>query len=157
MKSLTKFVLIAILVFGIGITLNSFASSNENNGLNIAVVNIQKIVQNYNKVKILKDKQKTRLDELKNFVKDARKKIANQKDKTKKKKLEDKYNKELQKKKEVMNKEYKKGLEDINKDISKAIKNIAETNKFDLVLTKNSVLYGGKDVTKEVLKALKNI
>lgn len=155
MKLFSKFILITVLVLGISFVFNSFASSKTNSGVNIAVVDINKVIKNYDKVNILKDQQKVKLDELKKFVEDAKKEIVDEKDTTKKKALENKYNKELQDKKKVINTEYEKQLADINKNVTATINNIGKTGNYDLILVKSSVLYGGKDITDDVLKTLK--
>ena len=155
MKSVSNLILALILVCGIAITFNGLSSSSANNGLSIAVVDIQELVNNYDKVKILKEKQTVKLTDLQKFIEIARKNVAAEKDKAKQKLLEDKYNKELQVKKNTMDTEYQKQLEQLNKTVEIAINTVAKTNKYDIVLAKNSVLYGGKDVTKDVLKALK--
>ncbi|OGI03152.1 MAG: hypothetical protein A2Y25_08325 [Candidatus Melainabacteria bacterium GWF2_37_15] len=155
MKSVRNLVLALILICGITVTFNGLASSSATNGLNIAVVDVQELVKNYGKVNILKEKQTAKLTDLQKFVENARKNIAAEKDTIKKKLLEDKYNKELQTKKNTIDTEYQKQLVEINKSVEKAINTVAQANKYDLVLTKNSVLYGGKNVTKDVLKVLK--
>ena len=155
MKLFSKFILITGLVLVISTVFGNFAPSKTNNIINIAVVDVNHVIQNYDKVNILKDQQKVKLDELKKFVEDARKKIADEKDAVKKKALEEKYNKELQDKKKVINTEYQKQLSDINKNVTVTINNIGETGNYNLILVKSSVLYGGKDITSAVLKALK--
>jgi len=155
MKLFSKFILIIVLVLGIGVTINNFALSKANSNSNIAVVNVQEIIKNYDKVNILKDQQKAKLDELKKFVADAKTKISEEKNTTKKKTLEDNYNKELQARKTTINTEYQIQLADINKNITNTINNIGKKNNYDLILVKNSVLYGGKDITADVLKYLK--
>lgn len=50
----------------------------------------------------------------------------------------------------------KKQLEDnLNKDIDKAVKEIADEKKLDVVFYKQSVRYGGEDITEEVINKLK--
>jgi len=154
MKTISKLILVGIIAFAIGAFSNNVAYS-VNNHLNIAVVNIKKVVQNYSKVNALKTEQKAKLNDLKKFVKDARAKIAGESDVIKKKALEDKYNKELNKKRSAMNLDYTKKLKIINKNITKVINKTAKNKQIDLVLTKNSVLYGGKDITNDILKSLK--
>jgi len=118
-------------------------------------VDVNEVVKNYDKVNTLKEKQKAEVADLRKFVEDARKKVAEEKDADKKKKLETAYNQELQTRKKAINGEYQKQLADIDKNINLVTSNIAKSNNYDLVLTKNSVLYGGKDITNDVLKALK--
>lgn len=155
MKLLSRFFVIAVLTLGIVITINNMAFSQGNNSSNIAVVDIQEIVRNYDKINTLKENQKSKLLELKKFVEDVRKKLTEEKDTTKKKNLEATYNKELQDRKKAINTEYQKQLAEIDKSITTVINNLAKSNNYDFVLVKNNVLYGGKDITNDVLKALK--
>ena len=155
MKLLSRFVLITVLTLGIVITTTNMAFSQGNNHSNIAVVDIQEIVKNYDKVNVLKENKKSKLLELQKFVEDARKQLAEEKDVTKKKNLEATYNKELLDRKTAINTDYQKQLAEIDKNITTVINNLAKSNNYDYVLVKNSVLYGGKDITNDVLKALK--
>jgi len=155
MKLLSKFILITALVFITGITYNNLAFSSVKNNFKVAIVDVNEVVKNYDKVNTLKEKQKAEVADLRKFVEDARKKVAEEKDADKKKKLETAYNQELQTRKKAINGEYQKQLADIDKNINLVTSNIAKSNNYDLVLTKNSVLYGGKDITNDVLKALK--
>ncbi len=147
---LTKLLLIVLFLT----SLNGLAFSNVDNSLKIAIVDVQKVVQNYDKVNVLKENQKTKLNELQKFVENARKEIAAEKDQQKQKQLEDKYNKELQDKKQNIDEEYKKKLAVIDADITKAINKIAKNENYELVFDKRSVLMGGQDITDKIIKSL---
>ena len=73
----------------------------------------------------------------------------------KRKALEDKYNAELNSKREVIEKDYAKKLGDIDKSITTIISNKAKAEKYDLVLAKGIVIYGGTDITALVKQNIK--
>ena len=54
-----------------------------------------------------------------------------------------------------MDKDYANKLKAIDDSISKQITEQAKLKGYDLVLSKNMVLYGGKDITAELVKTLK--
>ena len=72
-----------------------------------------------------------------------------------KKAAEEKYTKELQDKKTKMDAEYATKLKAIDASISKKIEEQAVLKGYDVVLSKGIVLYGGKDISNEVIKAVK--
>lgn len=153
MKTTSKLLLVGIVAFGIGAVSNNIAYSVDD--AKIAVVDVQKVVTSYSKVNTLKEEQVAKLNGLKNFVEDARVQVAKENDAAKKKTLEDKYNKELNEKKASIDSNYAKQLDIINKDVTAVINTTAKNQRINIVLTKSSVLYGGKDITNDISKELK--
>ena len=150
-----KQILAAIAIaLTLGLSANNFALSKTSD-FNVAIVDVQKVVSASSEVNALKNEQKAKVDELVNFVETAKANLAKESDDTKKKALEDKYNKELNVKKDAIDKEYVKKLSAIDKDITEIIKKKADKDNYDLVLSKSSVLIGGKDITDEIIKAVK--
>lgn len=154
MKSSLKFLTVGAVAFAIGLSANNFALSGEGQ-YKVGVVDIQKVVSSSNQVKSLKSEQKKKMEDLTKFVKNAKVDLSNQKDAVKKQALEEKYNKELAAKKDNIEKEYAKKLGEIDKNITATIQSKAKTSKYDLVLAKGVVLFGGEDITNEVAKAVK--
>lgn len=155
MNKKVKFLTIGAVAFALGLSMNNFASSKVPANFNVAVVDVQKIVSSSAQVNTLKAEQKAKIDELVKFVEAAKADLAKEQNETKKKALEDKYNKELNAKKETIDKEYAKKLSTIDKDITDTIKNKANTENYDLVLSKSIVLVGGTDITNEIINAVK--
>ena len=54
-----------------------------------------------------------------------------------------------------MDKDYANKLKEIDDSISKQINEQAKAKGYDLVLSKNMVLYGGQDITAELIKTIK--
>ncbi len=149
----SKILAITAITFALGLSTNNFASANASKDFNVAVVDIQKIVENSPQINALKTEQKNKITELITFVENAKASLTKETDTAKKKTLEEGYNKELNLKKQAIDKEYAKKLSDIDKNITDIIK--SKSTNYDLVLTKGSVLNGGKDITSEVIKSLK--
>lgn len=155
MNKTSKFLTIGAITFALGLSVNNFASSKVPCDFSVAVIDIQKVVENSPQIGALRIDQKNKFNELKSFVENAKADLAKEADATKKKTLEENYNKELNTKKSAIDKEYTKKLSDIETQISNTIKEKAKEANYDLVLSKNVVFSGGTDITSEITKALK--
>ena len=124
-------------------------------GLGVAIVDVPQVVAASSEVQKLKKEQQTKAEEIVKFIEKARKDVASITDADKKKAAEEKYTKELQDKKTKMDAEYATKLKAIDASISKKIEEQAILKGYDIVLSKGIVLYGGKDITNEVIKAVK--
>ena len=133
------------------LTLNSVQAAD----ISVAIVDVPQVVNASAQVQALKKEQQAKTDEIVKFLEKAKKDIAAITDADKKKAAEEKYTKELQAKKEKMDKEYTEKLKYIDASISKQIGTQAKAQGFDLVLSKGIVLYGGKDITAEIIKVVK--
>jgi len=120
---------------------------------NIAIVDVQKVLESSPEINALNVDRKNKVNELVSFVEKARADVAKETNATKKKELEDNYTKELNQRKETLDKEYIKKISDVDKDITALIN--SKTSNYDLVLKKSSVIEGGTDITSEIIKGLK--
>ena len=141
-----KFLLLAIMLFS---TCQVFADDK------IAVVDLQQLVSSSSQVKQLKQEHTKKLAELDKIIVNARGEIANEKDQAKILLLEDKYMKEFNTKKEALEHDYNNRLSAIEKNIKSEISKKAQSDKYDYVFAKSVVLYGGKDITSELVKNIK--
>jgi len=140
----------------IGATFSSFAmSASSYSPFKIAVVDVPAVVANSSDVNKLKETQKSKIDELKDFVKTAKADVESKTDATQKKKLEESYNKELNDRKNKIDKEYSATLSSIEKNISDVIAKKAKEDNYQIVLSKGIVLYGGDDITADIKKIVK--
>ena len=121
----------------------------------IAVVDLQQIVSNSSQVKQLKQEHDKKLKELDKIIVNARGEISNEKDPAKILLLEDKYMKEFNTKKEALQKDYNARLDAIEKNIKTEISSKAQKDSYDYVFAKSVVLYGGKDITNELIGTIK--
>lgn len=121
----------------------------------VAVVDVPAVVNASARVQALKKDQQTKAQEIVKFIEKARKDVASISDANKKKSAEEKYNKELMAKKEKMDADYAAKLKELDALISNQIMEKAKADGYNLVLTKGIVLYGGTDITKDVIKIIK--
>ena len=121
----------------------------------IAVVDLQKIVSNSSQVKQLKQDHSKKMDELNKIVVNARGEISTQTDPAKILELEEKYTKEFNAKKEALEKDYNSKLAVIEKNIKTEVEKKAQKDSYNYVFAKSVVLYGGKDITNELLNSVK--
>lgn len=133
----------------------SFNSAVMAKDFTVAVVDVPQVVTSSAQVQALKKEQQAKAEELVKFIENARKDVASITDSSKKKATEEKYSKELQTKKEKIELEYASKLKAIDASISKQIETQAKAQGYDVVLSKGVVLYGGKDITSEIVKVVK--
>lgn len=155
MKNKMKFLSLGLAAFVLGFGINNFAMSDGPANFKVAVVDIPQVVASSAQVKSLKKEQQDKAQELIKYIEKARKDVAATTDEKKKKALEEKYNKELMTKREALEKEYSTKLHAIDTNISNAIVEHAKGNNYNLVLAKGVVLYGGNDITKDIVKVIK--
>ena len=122
---------------------------------NIAVVDLQQLVNNSAQVKQLKQEHSKKINELDKIIVNARGEISNEKDPAKILLIEDRYMKEFNTKKEALEKDYNNRLSNIEKNIKGEITKKAQKDGYDYVFAKSVVLHGGKDITSELIGAIK--
>lgn len=121
----------------------------------VAIVDVPQVVNASAQVQALKKDQQAKAEEIVKFVEKARKDVASITDANKKKAAEEKYNKELMAKKEKMDQDYAAKLKSLDTSISQQINEKAKADGYDLVLSKGIVLFGGNDITSEIIKVVK--
>lgn len=121
----------------------------------IAIVDLQQLVNNSSQVKQLKQEHSKKIKELDKIIVNARGEISNEKDPAKILLLEDKYMNEFNTKKDALERDYNSKLETIEKNIKNEITKKAQKDSYDYVFAKSVVLYGGKDITSELIGNIK--
>lgn len=149
-----KSVLAMSLAFVLGCGFNSMAISG-NLGGKVAIVDVPKVVAQSTQVKNLKTEQEKKRNELIQFMNKAKSEVDAQTDISKKKTLAQKYEKELQAKRDAAAKDYAKKLESIDKNISAVIAKQAQLMGYDVVFARTAVLFGGDNITDEIIKNVK--
>ena len=150
----TNALLLAITTFVIGALSCNVALSNMQN-FKIAVVDVNAIVQKSAQVQELKNEQKAKTNELQNWLKTVQADIKSQQTKEGKEKLAKKYNADFEKKKTEINKNYQAKLKAIDTSITATITTEAKNRGYDMVISKNVVIYGGDDLTSAIQKVVK--
>ena len=148
MKMLKRFiVLVAVMTVVLGYSAKSFAAGT-------AVVDLDKIRENYTKAQELSADLKVKETELQKFVADAQKQIQEAKSPLEKKNLEEKLGEQFNIKRNAYAKDQGQKWGVIEDAVIKSIKAVSAAKKFDLILNKQVVIDGGSDITDEVLAKL---
>ena len=145
------YVIIIVAVFVLGFSCKVLMGG----GMNIAVVDIQKVVNNSAIVTELKNEQKAKTLEMQKWLEGVQADIEKEKNKDKKEELNNKYQQELEQRRQVMRQEYALRLQEVDDVISAKIAQKAEADGYDVVLSKGIVLFGGKDITDVVIETVK--
>jgi outer membrane protein len=148
-KTMKKLLVTTLLLATMGITNAAMADTN------IAVVDVQAVVSKSAQVQALKKEQQTKMQDLEKWLKTVRADVEKQQTQEGKEKLVKKYDAEFAKKKEAIAKNYQTKLQAIDKSITETIANQAKLKGYDMVITKGTVLYGGDDITQDIMKVVK--
>ena len=122
----------------------------------VGVVDMQEVARKYTKAQTMAAQVKIKEDELSKFRQDLmdQLKTADKLSPVEKKNLEDKLNGQFAEKFKQF-RDWTVAQETLLKnDFDQAIQSVAKTQSLEMVLPKQTVLYGGKEVTTDVLNAL---
>lgn len=150
---LTVLLIVSALVGGYSIS--NIASSKGDVESKIAVVDIQKVVLNSQELKTLKTEQEKQLQDLQATINKAREEISQETNPSLSAKLEEKYRKEINEKEIALEANYNKQLTAINNKIKTAVAEKAHSMNYSIVLSKNSTLFGGEDITDKIIEGVK--
>ncbi len=148
-KTMKKLLVTTLLLAAMGITNAAMADTK------IAVVDVPAVVNKSAQVQALKKEQQTKMQDLEKWLTTARADVEKQKTQEGKEKLLKKYNTEFEKKKADIAKNYQTKLQEIDKSITASIASQAKLKGYDMVITKGTVLYGGEDITTDIMKVVK--
>ena len=148
-----SFLFICLMAFALGYSINNIAISDT--APKIAVVDVQKIVQNSSQVKQLKTDQEKKLSQMQTTIQKAQSEISKEKDPAKITALEEKYRNEINNQKLALDKEYNDKLTKIDSEIRAAVIEKAKSLNYSLVLPKSMVFYGGDDITDVIANDIK--
>ncbi|OLA77736.1 MAG: hypothetical protein BHW55_03770 [Candidatus Melainabacteria bacterium 35_41] len=148
-------VLVVITAFVAGYSINNIAVSGTNPEYKVAIVDIQKIVSNSSEIKALKTDQEKQVQAMQATIDKARAEISKEKDPAKIAQLEEKYRNEINQQKLALDTSYNSKLTAIDNKIKTAVIEKARSMNYNIVLPKNTVLYGGDDITDQVSTIIK--
>ena len=89
------------------------------------------------------------------FIEESANKMNKEEDEKKREVMKNQFDLDLTAKKSEMNKSYGEKLMKINNDINAELIKIAKDKDYQLILTKDAVLYGGDDLTQDLIKVVK--
>ena len=155
MKKGIIYITLALMAFFGGYSINNLAISKPENSCKIAYVDIQEIALNSTEITTLKTDQEKQLQEIQSLLEKAKTEISKETNPKKAAQIENSYRKQINDKKLDMDTEYNKQLSAINSKIRTAIAEKARSLNYNIVLTKNAVLFGGDDITNQVKSLVK--
>lgn len=150
-----KMITLAVLV--VAMSAPSFAAEDTQTAVSqkIGVVDVKKVVNESKEVEKVKKEQQANKKVLVDFIKAQAEIINKEPDAAKKEELKKKFTADLTAKKDVMDKSYGEKLMKINNDMNAQLTKLAKDKNYDLILTQDSVLYGGENLTKDLMKLVK--
>lgn len=122
----------------------------------IGVVDFDKIVDNYAKVKTVSNEISDKYAEIQRYSLDKEREYKKLSTPLERKNFEENVARELAKKQEAYLKLKQKKEAEIDTAIKNAIKQVAMTSKVTTVVEKTVIFYGGIDLTDKVVKQLNN-
>ncbi|AOR38923.1 hypothetical protein BHV42_06720 [Candidatus Melainabacteria bacterium MEL.A1] len=137
-----------------GYSINNIAISKAQPEYKIATVDIQKIVANSTEIKSLKAEQEKQMQNMQSTIDKARTEISKEQDPVKIAQLEEKYRNEINNQKLALDTSYNTKVKAIDSKIKTAVVEKARSMNYNIVLPKNTVLFGGDDITDEVSKII---
>lgn len=131
------------------------SNDNKTTALKLGIVNIQALVAQTPAVIALRDAEQAKHVSLQEWVNARNAEIAAVAEEAKKAELTQKYQGELNERQKAMQADYAQHVQAIDADLSKLIADVAKKEKLDYVFNVGSLVFGGKDITPQVLEALK--
>ena len=154
MKNTFKKSLVAVAMVLVGAT-TAMADTTFPANFKVGVVDVQAVVSKSAQVQALKTEQQQKLTELQKWLETVRADVEKQQTKEGKEKLIKKYDADFAKKQEAIKSNYAKKLQAIDVSISKTIAEQAKAKNYNMIFAKGTVLYGGDDITKDIIKVVK--
>ena len=148
MKINKKIILsVAIASIAFGYSSKSIAGGN-------AIVDLDKIRENYTVAQELSADLQVKEAELQKFIDDAQKKIKEAKTKVEQQNLEEKLGQQFNIKRNAYIKDQAEKWNKVETSVITSIKEVSASKKYDMVFNKQMVIVGGTDITDDVLKIL---
>ena len=129
--------------------------NTQSNANNMAVVDVQAVVNSSAQVKALKEAQTKKVQELNLWLQNAQNEVNAEQDKERQQALLQKYNAEFALKKRDIALQYQQELKTVSDNISQTVAKEAEKKGYSMVIAKNIVVYGGVDITENIAKIVK--
>lgn len=117
----------------------------------IAVVDVNRVVGQSKKVQELKNEQETKIRELNMWLAGVKVDVESRKTDAEKQTLVNDYNQQFSQRQNEIRENYTQKLKDIETEITELITNIAKEKGYDMVLSKYVVLFGGDDITEDIM------
>lgn len=153
-----KKLIVTMLVIGAfmgGYSINNIAVSKNEPEYRIAVVDVAEVISNSAEIKSIKAEQEKQILAMQSTIDKARMEISKETNPQKAAQLEEKYRKQISEQKLALDTDYNKKLSAIDSKIKTAVVEKARSMNYNIVLPKNTVLFGGDDITDQVASIIK--
>lgn len=149
-----KSYVVALVVAGVLLAAYGLCSFSCCKDAKIAVVDVQKIVNQAQPVVELREDMQAQMSKLQEFVNSSNEQINKESSKEKKEELTKKLQEELMQQQQAIQDDYAKKLQQLDAKLTKIIEATAKDEGCSIALIKGSVATGGVDITEKVLKAV---
>ena len=122
--------------------------------LKIATIDIVAIARGSNEVMALRTYENKEREALNAYMAKAKTEITKEKDKSKQAVLQKKYVQSYKAKQSKIQTQIAKKSNEIDKKIYESIKKYADTKGYNLVFSKSALIYGGEDISAEIIKVI---
>lgn len=154
MKKFLPTLALCAFTFGLGLGLNNIALSSAA-APKIGYIDVAKLLAASNTLKQAEQAKINQTKEMLKWYDTASADIQKQKTQQGKETLIKKYEEQLTGKKKVIKDAYAKKVASVDSQLDQAITSKAKAMGYDLVLRKDSVLFGGTDITAQILPLVK--
>ena len=145
---------VALVVLGVLLAAYGLCSFSCCKGSKIAVVDVQRLVNQAQPVVELRNDMQNQMSKLQEWVNASNEEINKESSKEKKDELAKQYQAELMQKQQVIQGDYAKKLQQLDASLTKIIEKTADKAGCKITLIKGSVATGGIDITDKVLAAI---
>ena len=121
----------------------------------VATIDVARIAAGSSALAELNQRQQADMMEFQKWIKEAQAEVKKQKSKQQRDELTKKFDEELMQKQQALQQEYSATLKNIDTEISNIIKKAAKSKGYSVVLSKDSVVSGGTEITDEILELIK--
>jgi len=151
-KKLTMAVVLAVLVVQ-NITMQK-SDALELKRQNVGLIDVNYVVNNSKITQALKTKQDSLTIELQKYSITEKEKMLSSQTSLNKQDVEKELIKKVSLKKSDLEKEYKENFVLVQQKVKTAVEEVQKKKQLDLVFTKDSLVSGGVDITKDVIEVL---
>ena len=146
--------LLCTIAFGLGMGVNNFAMSGTNN-IKIACIDINRLALSSNTVRQAQATRDKQTKDMLQWYDRASADIQKQESQEAQKALVKKYENQLTQKQKLIKEQYSKEIKRADSQMENVISQKSKELGYNLVFKKDALLFGGDDITSEILPLVK--
>jgi len=121
----------------------------------IAYINLQQVVANSRELSAIQVDYAQKQKDFNNWLQQANKDIDKEKQKAKKESIAKEYQEMAHKKEVALRAEYNQRFSKVDRKLRRIMRRAARSHGCNIIMSNTSVVYGGTDITAQVIKAVK--